>query len=225
MPSLASAARAHPSLAWGGGASRTPRHAPSAAVAPTLRVGKDKVIFSEADRATHVYRVLSGVVRTSRLLSDGRRQIEAFHFEGEVFGLEVGDEHRSGAEAVQEAVVAVYHRGVFEGASPADAALSGQLVAALGRTLSRAREHMVLLGCKSALERVAAFLIGMSERLGGEVLRLPMTRADIADHLGLTTETVSRSFTLLERAGLIEAGPDRRSIVLRDVEALRRLDA
>lgn len=224
MPSLATAAQADPALAWRG-RPRPPRPAPGGAVAPTRRIGKDGIIFAQDDRATHLYRVLSGVVRTSRLLSDGRRQIDAFHFAGDVFGLEIGDEHRCCAEAVDDAVVAVHPRDVLGGTSQADAASSGQLVAALGRSLARAREHMVLLGCKTALERIATFLLGLSERLESDVLRLPMSRTDIADHLGVTIETVSRSFTQLERAGLIEAGADRRSITLRDVRALRRLDA
>jgi CRP/FNR family transcriptional regulator, nitrogen fixation regulation protein len=224
MSSLASTVRTTPTLPWQV-PSRMPRQAPSAAVAVTRRVRKNEAIFAEDDRATHVYRVVSGAVRTSRLLSDGRRQIDEFYFEGDVFGLEGADEHQSTAEAVEDTIVAVYPRSIFESASPADAVVSGQLVAALARSLTRAREHMVLLGCKTAIEKIAAFLLSLSERLKSNILRLPMTRLDIADHLGLTIETVSRSFTHLARAGLIETSTGPRSIMLRDVRGLRQLDA
>ncbi|MFC0200609.1 helix-turn-helix domain-containing protein [Paracoccus rhizosphaerae] len=226
MSSLATAAHATPSnvvLSW-----RTPSkamHKTSGSALITRRIGKNETIFSEDDRALHVYRVISGAVRTSRFLTDGRRQIDEFYFDDDVFGLEGGDEHRCTAEAVEDTVIAVYPRNIFVSPSAEDAATSGQLVAALARSLTRAREHMLLLGCKTAIEKIAAFLLGLSERLRSDVLCLPMTRLDIADHLGLTIETVSRSLTQLERAGLIEAMSGRRSIVLRDVKGLRQLDA
>ena len=226
MPALANAAatRTASALPWQA-PSRAPRPAASAPAAVTRRIRKNEAIFSENDDATHVYRVVSGAVRTSRLLSDGRRQIEEFHFAGDVFGLEGGDDYQSTAEAVEDTVVAVYPRGIFESASPADAVVSGQLVAALARSLSRAREHMLLLGCKTAIEKIAAFLLSLADRLKSTVLTLPMSRTDIADHLGLTIETVSRSFTHLEREGLIETGTGRRSIKLRNVRGLQQLDA
>ncbi|WP_281282956.1 helix-turn-helix domain-containing protein [Rubellimicrobium rubrum] len=84
---------------------------------------------------------------------------------------------------------------------------------------------MLLLGCKTAIEKIAAFLLSLADRLKNTVLTRPMTRLDIADHLGLTIETVSRSFTHLEREGLIETGTGRRSISLRDMRGLRQLDA
>lgn len=226
MPGLATAPRATPIRPWAAPVPVVaPRPRPGAAVAPIRQLAKGQALFSETDAATHVYRVLSGALRSARLLSDGRRQIDAFHLPGDILGLETGPEHRFGAEAVQDSVVAVHPRADFEGGCPTDPALSGQLVAALSRSLSRAQEHMLLLGCKSALERIASFLLGLSERLGTDHLRLPMTRADIADHLGLTIETVSRGLTQLERAGLIEAGADRRAIRLRDKAGLRRLGA
>jgi CRP/FNR family nitrogen fixation transcriptional regulator len=94
------------------------------------------------------------------------------------------------------------------------------------RSLERAQDHMLLLGRKSALEKIATFILDMSERVSDEgAVALPMSRADIADHLGLTIETVSRSLTELERRGVIEVPAQRRNIVLRDQAALRRLDA
>ena len=106
-----------------------------------------------------------------------------------------------------------------------DGDLSRQIVAAMMRSLERAQDHMLLLGRKSALEKIATFILDMSERVAEDAVDLPMSRTDIADHLGLTIETVSRSLTQLERQGVIELPAQRRTIVLRDKAALRRLDS
>ena len=186
---------------------------------------KDEEIFAEGDRAGFFYKVVSGAVRTSKLLSDGRRQIDAFHLPGDIFGLEAGEEHRFSAEAVGEATVIAYRRCGPDALAQSDAAFSRDVVAAMMRSLERAQNHMLLLGRKSALEKIATFLLDLSARLEEDQVDLPMSRTDIADHLGLTIETVSRSLTQLERAGVIGLPAHRRSIVLRDKAALRRLDA
>jgi CRP/FNR family nitrogen fixation transcriptional regulator len=93
------------------------------------------------------------------------------------------------------------------------------------RSLERAQDHMLLLGRKSALEKIATFLLDLSERLGDDQVDLPMSRTDIADHLGLTIETVSRTLTQLERQHVIELPAHRRSIQLSNKAALRRLDS
>jgi CRP/FNR family nitrogen fixation transcriptional regulator len=186
----------------------------------------DAEIYAEGDRAAHFYRVVSGAVRTYRLLSDGRRQIDGFHFPGDIFGIEAGDEHRLGAEAVTEAIVAVHRRSDRDALAQDAGALARDVVASMMRALERAQDHMMLLGRKSAKERVASFLLGLAERSeAGGVLELPMSRTDIADHLGLTVESVSRALTQLERSGIIELPVHRRTIVLRDKATLRRLDA
>jgi CRP/FNR family nitrogen fixation transcriptional regulator len=108
-----------------------------------------------------------------------------------------------------------------------DGELAQQLVAAMMRSLGRAQDHMMLLGRKTALEKIASFLLDMASRVAkteGQI-DLPMTRMDIADHLGLTIETVSRTLTQLERDRVIELPAARRTIVLRDKAALRRLDS
>lgn len=186
---------------------------------------KDEEIFAEGDSATFFYKVVSGAVRTSKLLSDGRRQIDAFHLPGDIFGIEAGAEHRFGAEAVTGTTVVAYRRSKHDPLSAQDGALATQVLTAMMRSLERAQNHMLLLGRKSAMEKVAAFLLDLSERMEDEALELPMSRIDIADHLGLTIETVSRSLTQLERQQVIEVPAHRRSIVLRDKAALRRLDA
>lgn len=185
---------------------------------------KDEEIFAEGDRAAFVYKVLSGVVRTSKLLSDGRRQIDAFHLEGDIFGIEAGDEYRFCAESVGDCVVVAYRRSHLASLTGNDTQLAQDMTMGMMRSLVRAQNHMLLLGRKSALEKIATFLLDMAERTADDdALDLPMSRTDIADHLGLTIETVSRSFTQLERQGIIEL-PTARHVVLSNRAALERLN-
>ncbi len=187
-------------------------------------VGADAEIFAEGDRATTFYKIVSGVVRTYKLLSDGRRQIDDFHLPGDIFGLEAGEMHRFHAEAVVETRLLV-HRRERRALTGDDGALAREVVAGMMRDLERAQDHMLLLGRKSAKERIASFLLGLSQRMGsrGAPVDLPMSRTDIADHLGLTVESVSRAVTQLEREGLIELPPNRRAVILRNAAALRHL--
>jgi CRP/FNR family nitrogen fixation transcriptional regulator len=201
------------------------RPADAAAIGTAHVYAKDEEIFAEGDRALHFYKVVSGAVRTSKLLSDGRRQIDAFHLPGDIFGIESGEEHRFTAEAVGTSAVVAYRRCSLDALVSGDNVLSRQIVAAVMRSLERAQKHMLLLGRKSAVERIATFLLDMSERMGHDAVDLPMSRIDVADHLGLTIETVSRSLTQLERQNVITVPDHRRSIVLRDKAALRRLDS
>lgn len=186
---------------------------------------KDEEIFAEGDRAAFVYKVLSGVVRTSKLLSDGRRQIDAFHLAGDIFGIEAGEEYRFSAESVGDCIVIAYRRSHLASMSGSDAQLAQDMTMGMMRSLVRAQNHMMLLGRKSALEKIATFLLDLAERTAEDgALDLPMSRTDIADHLGLTIETVSRSFTQLERQGIIEL-PSARHVVLSNRAALERLNA
>jgi CRP/FNR family transcriptional regulator, nitrogen fixation regulation protein len=189
-------------------------------------VAAEAEIFAEGDRAGMFYKVVSGVVRTYKLLSAGRRQIDAFHLPGDIFGLETGAEHRFNAEAVTEAKLEV-HRREPRALAGGDGALAREVVAAMMSGLERAQDHMMLLGRKSARERIATFLLTMSRRMacGGAAMELPMSRTDMADHLGLTVESVSRAVTQLERDGLIALPPNRRMVVVRDAKALARLAA
>lgn len=195
------------------------------ALGATRVLAKDEELFSEGCRAAFFYKVVSGAIRTSKLMSDGRRQIDAFHLPGDIFGLEAGDEHRFSAEAVDDATVVAYRRGSLESFAGQDGAFARQVVSAMMRSLERAQDHMLLLGRKSAIEKIATFLLDLSERLGDDQVDLPMSRTDIADHLGLTIETVSRTLTQLERQHVIELPAHRRSIQLTNKAALRRLDS
>jgi CRP/FNR family transcriptional regulator, nitrogen fixation regulation protein len=180
-------------------------------------------IYGENEPADYVYKVLSGSVRTSKLLSDGRRQIDAFYLPGDIFGLELGDEHCCSAEAIADSVVLVVKRSHVISAAENSTAIARRLWSHTARDLHRAQHHTLLL-IKSAQERVAAFLLEMAERLcAGAAVELPMSRQDIADYLGLTIETVSRTLSQLEGAATI-ALPASRRIVLRNRSALDRLN-
>jgi CRP/FNR family transcriptional regulator, nitrogen fixation regulation protein len=190
----------------------------------SLRRGEE--LFAEGDDAEFFYKVVSGTIRTCKLLNDGRRQIGAFHLAGDIFGLETGDEHRFSAEAVSDAIVLAFRRGSLETLAERDAGLSRQIVSSVMRSLERAQEHMLLLGRKTAQEKIATFLLDIAGRVSeDDHFDLPMQRSDIADHLGLTIETVSRTLTQFARDGVIELAATSRSIVLRNKAALQRLNA
>jgi CRP-like cAMP-binding protein len=180
-------------------------------------------IFGENEPADYLYKVVSGSVRTSKILSDGRRQIGGFYLPGDIFGLEFADTHALSAEAVTDVKVLVVRRSALNALAGRDASVAAQLFALTGRELHRAQERIVLL-VKSAQERVAGFLLEMSDRLAlDNAIELPMSRQDIADYLGLTIETVSRTLTSLESAAAIEVTTARR-IRLRNRNALSRMN-
>jgi CRP/FNR family nitrogen fixation transcriptional regulator len=185
--------------------------------------GRGEEIYGEQEPAEFVYRLVSGVVRTCKNLSDGRRQIADFLLPGEVFGLETGEEHALSAEAVGDAVVCAMRRRILVERAGHDCELARRLWVMSLRDLNRSQAHMLLLGRKGALERLAWFLLDMGRRLPvGEELLLPMSRQDIADYLGLTIETVSRAITQLIEDGLIELNGCRR-VTLSDRAALEAL--
>lgn len=194
-----------------------------------MPVARNAEIFGEDEPAEHIYVVISGVVRICKLLGDGRRQIEAFCLPGDAFGWERGANNRFSAEAVSECRLARIKRSVLFARACDDAELSQCLWALTFEELHRAQDHLLLLGRKTAQERVAAFLLDLSRRsqrcehAGTEVV-LPMSRQDIADYLGLTIETVSRTLTSLEESELI-ALPSSRRVILKDRHALRRMDS
>jgi CRP-like cAMP-binding protein len=181
-------------------------------------------IYGENEPADYLYKVVSGTVRTYKILNDGRRQIGAFYLPGDVFGLEVDDEHQFSAEAISDARVLVIKRSALVALANRDGDVARQLWSFTARELKRVQDHVLLL-IKSAQQRVACFLLEMAERLAGaETVELPMSRQDIADYLGLTIETISRTLTQLEAEAAI-ALPTSRRIVLRNRKALDRLNA
>jgi len=182
-------------------------------------------IFGEGEPAECLYKMLSGAVRSCKLLDDGRRQVTAFHMPGEVFGLEIGADHRLSAEAISDASILIVKRSAMLALAARDADIARQLWTLTAHDLQRVQDHMLVLGCMNAKERVASFLLQLATRgVGSNEIELPMPRQDIADYLGLTIETVSRTMTQLENDAAIGLSTSRR-IVLRDRAALSRLNA
>jgi CRP/FNR family nitrogen fixation transcriptional regulator len=187
---------------------------------------KGSEIYGEKEPAEYVYQVQVGAVRSYKLLSDGRRQIGAFHLTGDIFGLENGSEHRFTAEAIVDTTVRLIKRRSLEMVAESDAMVARNLLSMTTTNLQHAEDHMLLLGRKTSLERVAAFLTEMDKRLtAAGVLALPMSRRDIADYLGLTLETVSRALSRLHELGILGfIGTNQRQIVLLDRAQLTSLD-
>ncbi len=202
------------------GASRTP------IPATEFNYKKGVEMYGEKEPADYVYQVLAGAVRTYKLLSDGRRQIGAFHLIGDVFGLENCDVHRFTAEAIVDTTLRLVKRRSLESVAERDVQVANNLLSLTTSNLQHAEDHMLLLGRKTALERVAAFLIEMDRRLTAtDILALPMCRRDIADYLGLTLETVSRALSDLHERGILGfLGASQRQIVLLDRQKLTGMD-
>ena len=167
-----------------------------------------ETIFFEGDSAEYLFNVTSGVVKVYKLLADGRRQITGFLFSGDFLGLALRNTFTYSAEALDAVAVCRFPRKPFERLLDEFPALEKRLLRSASNELAAAQDQMLLLGRKTARERLATFLLGMSERAirrgeSASNLSLPMGRADIGDYLGLTIETVSRSFTGLRKDGLI----------------------
>jgi CRP/FNR family nitrogen fixation transcriptional regulator len=183
-------------------------------------------IYGEKEPADYVYQVTSGAVRSYKLLSDGRRQIGAFHLTSDIFGLENSNLHRFTAEAIVDTTLRLVRRRSLESVAGRDVQVANNLLNLTASNLQHAEDHMLLLGRKTALERVAAFLLEMDRRLtAADFIALPMCRRDIADYLGLTLETVSRALSHLHDRGILGfLGPSQRQIVLLDRQRLAGLD-
>jgi CRP/FNR family nitrogen fixation transcriptional regulator len=190
-----------------------------------IRFDRNAEIFGENEPADYIYRVVSGAVRTMRFSNDGRRQILGFHLPGDIFGVETGEDHSCSAEAVNDAEVVMVRRSLLEKAAQDDVRAAFGWLQLTSKDLRSAQDHALILGRKGAGERVAAFLLRFADRfIRGQDLDLPMSRADIADYLGLTIETVSRAFTEMERRHAIDL-PSSRHVVMRSRSALMQLEA
>ncbi|MEH6832445.1 MAG: helix-turn-helix domain-containing protein [Sulfitobacter sp.] len=164
-------------------------------------------LYFEGDDVEWLYQVTSGVLRLTRLLSDGRRQVIAFGYPGDIVGFPSDGVHHTDCEALTTAQVQPFRRSALE-SGEGDPKLHCALLQAALREISEMQDHFMMLGRKSATEKVASFLCVLEERFGTDLgvyrsVTLPMSRSDIADFLGLTTETVSRTFTQLRKAKII----------------------
>ena len=187
-------------------------------IASEFNYRKGTEIYGEKEPADYIYQITAGAVRSYKLLSDGRRQIGAFHLVEDVFGLENGSFHRFTAEAIVDTSVRLIRRGSLERVAEADVSIARDLLYMTTDNLQHAEDHMLLLGRKTSLERVVAFLLEMDGRLtAAGIMVLPLCRRDIADYLGLTLETVSRALSKLHEDGILGfLGKNQRQIILLD---------
>lgn len=191
----------------------------------TLKAGAP--IFDEGQPGDHRYNVTAGCVKIYKLLGDGRRQIIGFLFPGDFLGLAVDEEYAYSAEVVADTDLCRFPRAALDELMIRYPALEQRLLGAMSNELAIAQDQMVLLGRKSAKEKVATMLLMLSRRaskrgVSANPVSMPMTRADIGDYLGLTTETVSRTFTQLKTTGVISLEPGNQ-VRLNKTETLEEL--
>jgi CRP/FNR family transcriptional regulator len=181
-------------------------------------------IFSEGDAADSVFEVVTGTLRLHKLLPDGRRQVTGFLCAGHLIGLAPEGTWVYTAEAITDVTLCRYRRPAFERLIDTVPGFARRVLTATSHELRVAQDQMLLLGRKTAAERVASFLLLMADQQGSEAISVPMGRNDIADYLGLTIETVCRSLSQLKRSELIEL-PTHAHIVIRDRDELEELAA
>jgi CRP/FNR family nitrogen fixation transcriptional regulator len=173
-----------------------------------MTFAKGEEIFGQDEEADLIYSVVKGAARTTRFLSDGRRQIGNFYYVGDLIGFETSPTHRFCAEALTDCVVLVVKRSALRNFS-GDADWDRAMWEATRRELERTQDHLLVLGRKSACEKVASFLMDVAVRQDAQDTVLPMGRQDMADYLGLTIETVSRMVTQLQGSDVVEFSNSR----------------
>jgi CRP/FNR family nitrogen fixation transcriptional regulator len=184
--------------------------------ATPLAFAAGRELCRQAEPSYKVFRIRSGAVASYRLFADGRRQVMTFHLPGDFIGLEAGVEYGATAVALTETKVEVMRRSELSDIAATDPDLARALWTVCVQAFHRSEEHALVLARHGALERVVAFLMDFASRARkGIVFELPMTRQDLADYLGLTIHTVSRTLSQLEAAGLIEARSSRQVRLLR----------
>jgi CRP/FNR family transcriptional regulator, anaerobic regulatory protein len=191
------------------------------------RVEAKEFLFVEGDTISYVYRIETGALALYKVLADGRRQVMGFAYPGDIVGLGIDDKYTMNAQAVKPTRVRCLPVIALRQSAARDPALGFKLYEAMARELAATRDLMLTTGQRSAMERVASFLLAFSRRnqRNGQdpaSFELPMTRTDIGDFLGLTIETVSRTFTKLKLMHLIEL-PHSNHVKLLDIDALAEL--
>ena len=187
-----------------------------------------ETLVLEGDPADRFHRVLSGTVAGYKATADGRRQIVAFFFPGDLVGLTVGERYAYGAEALDRASVCSVPRTRMGELSRQSPTLRDDLLVALDREVAATQERLLWLGRKTARERIACFLLECAQRCGApeidgsQTVRLPMSQLEIGDYLGLASETVSRALAQLARDGVIDVLRPFSGVVIHD---RRRLEA
>ncbi|HTT99064.1 MAG TPA: helix-turn-helix domain-containing protein [Rhizomicrobium sp.] len=186
---------------------------------------RGEAIFAEGETADRVYKIIVGTVRLCRFTPSGRRHISDFVLAGDLLGFLECAKHPATAEAVEDVTLISYPRSCIDRLAASKPEIRARLLSHLSDNLLEAQNHLFVLGCQSAKEKVASFLMRLAERtdLGaGETLDLPMGRQDIADHLGMTIETVSRTISMLKNEGTVSV-PSQHELVLKNMGALRTL--
>lgn len=193
---------------------------------PTLEYRAGETIVFETDQATSVYSLASGLLRLSKLLPDGRRQIAGFLFPGDFLGITMEEEHAFTAEAVAQSRLCQFPRAHFDAFVVDHPQLERRLYAVAAHELAAARQQLVLLGRKTATERLASFLLVLDRRCPAgrdtEESLMPMSRSDMADYLGLRIETISRELSALKAARVIQL-TDRNAFRIVDRPRLQQL--
>ncbi|MBL4719700.1 MAG: helix-turn-helix domain-containing protein [Alphaproteobacteria bacterium] len=198
-----------------------------AEIATTMEIAARAPILDEGEDASYLFNVTGGTVKLYKLLPDGRRQITGFLYGGDFLGIAMNEQYAYSAEAVTGVTLCRFPRKKFEHLLTVLPNLEQRLLSAASNELVQAQDQMVLLGRKTAKEKIVSFLLALSRRLEARdkapsPVHLPMSRSDIADYLGLTTETVSRTFSALKRNGdirLLDGG----KVELPDIEALTEI--
>ena len=192
-----------------------------------MSVKPKQSLFWEGDSADYIYKVVRGVICLYKLLPDGRRQVARFCCAGDLLGLGQRAVYQYTADTVTPVVLIRVDRADLDAKLETNARLRTELLTAVSDELRAAQDQLVLLGRKSAIERVASFIETMAERTqrlgdGGQIVDLPMTRVDIADYLGLTHETVCRAFSLLKAQGILDIH-DHHLVKIRKPDALEEI--
>jgi CRP/FNR family nitrogen fixation transcriptional regulator len=169
-------------------------------------IGNGRKIFSQGEAADYFYQVVSGQVRTYTMLDDGRRQIDGFYLAGDIFGIEAGASYRFSASSIGQVVVFAFRRRDLESLMGLDSKLSRVILSSLIDSLARKQDHLLLLGRRTAREKVEGFLLEIAKRTAKATSTgtMPLQRADIADYLGLSRETVCRVLSQLSRDTMTE---------------------
>jgi CRP/FNR family transcriptional regulator, anaerobic regulatory protein len=191
------------------------------------KIKAGQTLYREGDRFQFIYAVRAGTLKSSLMLMDGREQVSGFHIAGELVGLDgvAQGRHASATTALEDTDICAIPYAHLTDLAAGTRSMHHVISRMMSREILREGSLMMLLGSMNAEERLAAFLLNLSQRFGARgyserEFHLRMSRAEIGSYLGLKLETVSRTFTALQQEGLLEV--DKRHIRITDLESLRR---
>ena len=196
------------------------------AITTRVLLEHDETVFIEDDTSTFLFNIASGAVRLSKGLPDGRRQITGFLFPGDFLGLSIANHYAYSAEVLGPTSLCRFNRKQLLPLLDRFPQLEHRLLDLASNELAQAQAHLMLLGRKTATERITSVLLALVDRNGknqpeGVTIELPMTRYDLADFTGLSVETVSRTFSKFRKQGLFSM-PTARSIIIHDIGQLEQ---